>query len=1599
MFFSKMRKAWDHRAHPFADSRLQRRKAQQRQAKTRLYLEKLEDRVVPTIVFYPDFGTEPTSYGGGPVLNDAPVYLLFWGSYWNTSQGSTSQTQLTNAITNELNSPLYGNLKQYKDNNSNTAGPAYVNGSWTATETADPSNGFSDSQLQNVVQAAVNDPNSHIPSPSAIEATDGGHAPIYIVITPPGIDSYRGSNTWGYHNYFNSNNQNFVYGWVGNFTGIAPSGYGPTLNEQDVVTTTASHEIGESLTDPLIPNGYEAESGVNWSLFRTWDEIGDFEAEAYNYRLNGSLVQSLWDSNAQAFTISDGNSQNFYINPQWIVDYFGLPLSYNGNKLTVEGDQLGANYNDTITINTANNGGGLTVTLNGQTATFDPGQITSLEVNTGGGTNTVNILGLPMNMPTLIVDQGVDTVTVGNSSASLGSNGSMSGIHSNVTVEGPGSITLNIDDSGDSSAQTVEVNTGAISYPNTIVYYTPTNTSSGGVVSLNIYGGSGGNTFNVEGTNNLYNNYSLNTGAGNDTVNVYSTTGQISINNPGGQDTVNVGLGSMSSINGNISAFGNGSTSLYVSDSNDTTARTATMNDGSVSGLGAGTGTIYWTPTSSATGGVIYVEVDGGSGGNTFNVNNTSNLYQKTYLNTGAGNDTVNIYATTGGLDDYNPGGTDSTWVGLGSMANINGWVNAFGPGATKLYLIDVNDTTARTVTMTNGSVSGLGGGSGVIEWTPTSSATGGVIYLEVDSGSGGNTFNIQDTSSFYLETLLDPGTGTDTVNIYGTTGGLDIYNPGTDSTWVGLGSMANINGWVNAYGPGSTKLYLDDLNDTIARTVTMTNGSLSGLGAGTGTIEWTPSSTATGGVVYLEVDSGSGGNTFNVENTSAFYYWTLLDPGTGANTVNIDGTTGGLDLYNPGTDSTNVGEGSMANINGWVNAYGPGSTSLYLNDSSDSTARTVTMNDGSLSGLGAGAGTIYWTPSSTATGGVTFLSVVGGSGSSTFNINNTSRFFYYTSLATGAGNDTVNVYQTSGGLSDDNLGGSDTTNVGLGSVAHINGFVDVYGAGSTALVVDDHLDTTLRTVTLTSSQLTGLGNAGTLSYGSGVTALTVDGSSKASTYNIQSTAAGSTVTVNGGIGNDTFTLGSSNSLGGIQGAVTVNGGGGSNTLNANDSASASGQSYTLSKTTLTRSGIAAINYASLSAINVTASGNDTLAVSSTPGVPSITTTFNGGTGTNTLIGPTVSNNWTISGVNAGKLGSVAFSNFQNLVGGNLSNTFSFTSTTASVATINGGSGSSSKTLSYSSLPATFAVTVNLATNSAPLITSGFSNINAVTGSNDTANTLIGPNSTNQWTITGVNAGKVNSFSFSHVPNLVGGTGVDDFKFTGIAATVLSINGGGAPTNQGDWLDYSSLSTSSTVTVNLATGSAANVNSGAAGAVTGIQNVIGSSSGTNVLTGDSQGNILIGGSGANTLTGGSGNSLLIGGSGHGSITGGTGQDILIAGTTTYSATTTAGQTSLMAILAELQSADSFAQKVYDLIHGTDSGDPNGHGSDLNGTNKLTWGGGSPTVKPSTGAFTLSGDTSAETTADWFFSSASSTVNDFNDDGVQDEHNNNALGVL
>jgi Ca2+-binding RTX toxin-like protein len=166
--------------------------------------------------------------------------------------------------------------------------------------------------------------------------------------------------------------------------------------------------------------------------------------------------------------------------------------------------------------------------------------------------------------------------------------------------------------------------------------------------------------------------------------------------------------------------------------------------------------------------------------------------------------------------------------------------------------------------------------------------------------------------------------------------------------------------------------------------------------------------------------------------------------------------------------------------------------------------------------------------------------------------------------------------------------------------------------------------------------------------------------------------------------------------------------------------------------------------------------------------------------------------------------------------------------------------------------------TVNLGTHAASQIwlgaVGGFANINKLVGSASAADTLTGSNANTDWVISAANGGKAGSVGFSGFENLVGGSGVDSFRFLAGGSLTGTLDGGLAPAHDGNWLDYSGLT--APVTVNLHSGAATDVAGGAAAKVANIQNVHGGNGG-NTLTGNSLGNILIGGTGNDVLIGGS----------------------------------------------------------------------------------------------------------------------------------------------
>ena len=123
--------------------------------------------------------------------------------------------------------------------------------------------------------------------------------------------------------------------------------------------------------------------------------------------------------------------------------------------------------------------------------------------------------------------------------------------------------------------------------------------------------------------------------------------------------------------------------------------------------------------------------------------------------------------------------------------------------------------------------------------------------------------------------------------------------------------------------------------------------------------------------------------------------------------------------------------------------------------------------------------------------------------------------------------------------------------------------------------------------------------------------------------------------------------------------------------------------------------------------------------------------------------------------------------------------------------------------------------------------------------------------------------------------NVRTGSGTD--TITGDANDNIFFDGGGNDIYNGaggiDTVDYSNITTA--VSVNLATAVAQAVSTANSDTITNIENVVGSLTAANTLTGNALANRLTGGSAADTVQGNNGNDVIFGGAGNDTLLGGT----------------------------------------------------------------------------------------------------------------------------
>lgn len=237
----------------------------------------------------------------------------------------------------------------------------------------------------------------------------------------------------------------------------------------------------------------------------------------------------------------------------------------------------------------------------------------------------------------------------------------------------------------------------------------------------------------------------------------------------------------------------------------------------------------------------------------------------------------------------------------------------------------------------------------------------GGTPYLEwsVDNGA---TFSL-DWDSTTAGVQMLPAATTSTINLTLTTGaGSSITLGDTASPASSIFASVNL-GPVGA--PANSSLVIDDSTSTQAAgsyDFFYVLGSISGPGGAAGGINFS----SFGPLNAYTVMGGPAGNTFNIHSTfNATITSTTIIGGT-ADTVNVTGDVppgigtpltlslgGGANTVNIGSLAPTLTGGTLAAITAQVSILDPlGFTAVNIDDSGDSTGRTVTVGGGQITGL-----------------------------------------------------------------------------------------------------------------------------------------------------------------------------------------------------------------------------------------------------------------------------------------------------------------------------------------------------------------------------------------------------------------------------------------------------------------------------------------------------------------------------------------------------------------------------------------------------------------------------------------------------------------------
>jgi hypothetical protein len=236
----------------------------------------------------------------------------------------------------------------------------------------------------------------------------------------------------------------------------------------------------------------------------------------------------------------------------------------------------GIAYSGLVALNIFLGGGGSSFTI----ASTNSATVTTL--NVGNDVSTVNIQSTAW-ATTVNVQTGTVVINVGGQLPQQGD--IVNNIQSLLTVVGNGDATLNVEDAGCTGPTTGTLTGSGV----TGLGLGPSGIAYGGLAALNIYLGSGLNTFTIASTQ-FSTPTTLNDGPGNNTVNVQSTAGPTNIVSWYGTDVINIGSlapatgGNVNGIQGALTVVG-GNNTMNVDDTGGSATNTGTLTGNMLTGL------------------------------------------------------------------------------------------------------------------------------------------------------------------------------------------------------------------------------------------------------------------------------------------------------------------------------------------------------------------------------------------------------------------------------------------------------------------------------------------------------------------------------------------------------------------------------------------------------------------------------------------------------------------------------------------------------------------------------------------------------------------------------------------------------------------------------------------------------------------------------------------------------------------------------------------------------------------------------------------------------------------------------------------------------